>query len=186
MKVSCPLRTLCVLCVFAVCLSLACSQNEQHPSGPAPEAPKEARVAKVVPAEGAGMNAMPAEEPMPGPPEESAAPPKSTVVYTGTVELSPGLKGVYPKGGSLFVVARDPKDPGAPAAAARLPLDSFPVPFRLTDANSMSGAPLGEHLDLLARLSASGAIGEKGAGDLEAKPVHGHPGEPVRLVLENP
>jgi len=187
MRGSFPLKVFGAIFALAVMVSLtACSQNEQHPSGPAPEAPKNARVAKVVPAEGAGMNAMPAEEPMPGPPEESAAPPKSTVVYEGTVELSPALKGAFPKGGSLFVIARDPKNPDAPAAAARLPLDSFPVPFRLTDANAMGGGPLGEHLELLAKLSASGAVDQKSAGDLEAKPVLSHPGEPARLVLEKP
>lgn len=172
--------------VFLVVNSfISCSQHEVQPSGAKPEAPKDARVAKVMVAEGSGMNAMPSEEPMPGPPEESAAP-KTGTAYEGTVELAPALGGAFPKGGSLFVIARDPQNPGAPVAAARLPLDSFPVPFRLSDANSMSGGPLGDHLELLAKLSASGAVDQQSEGDLEAKPVHGHPGEPVRLLLDKP
>jgi hypothetical protein len=137
------LLTLCALCVSAVALSLSCSQNEVHPSGPAPKAPENAREARPIAPQGAGMN-----------------------------------------DGALFVIARDPKDPAAPVAAMRLPVSAFPVPFTLTQAHSMTGQPLSDHLDLLAKYSASGAVDQNSDGDLEAASVHGHPGEPVVLVLE--
>lgn len=176
--------SLCALCALAVGLLLACSQNEVHPSGPAPEAPKNPRVAKIVPKEGSGMNQMAEPEPMPGPPEESAAPPKGGAVYHGEVALAPALKGDFPKGAVLFIVARDPKNPGAPVAAAKFQPSGFPLHFDLSDADSMSGSPLPGELELLAKLSKTGAVDKSSPEDLEAAPVHARAGTITTLVLE--
>lgn len=159
------------LCVLVVLLfSSSCSQNESYPSGPAPEAPTATREARVVQKEGEGMNQVAALKSPEG------------VVYEGVVELAPGLE--VPAGAAIFVMARDPSNPGVPVAALKLAADRFPLPFRLTDKNAMSGEPLPDHLELLAKLSATGMLGGTDPRDLEAKPVHGHPGEAVRLVLE--
>lgn len=176
MRASFSTRTLCALCVLAVFLFISCSQNEVHPSGAAPRPPQNARESKPVAKQGAGMNEVAA-------PQE-APPPAAVADYRGTVELSPALSGAVPAGGALFIIARDPNNPGAPVAALRLPVSTFPAPFTLTQAHSMTGEPLSDHLEILAKFSASGAVDQKSEGDLEAKPVHGHPGEPLVLVLE--
>lgn len=170
MKWHLSLKSLCVLCVLAVSLFLSCSQNESHPSGPAPEAPTATREARIVQKEGEGMNQVAAPKAPEG------------VVYEGVVELAQGLE--VPAGAAIFVMAQDPNRPGAPVAAIKLPATHFPLPFRLTDENAMGSEPLPDHLELLAKLSASGMLGGSDPRDLETKPVHGHPGEAVRLVLE--
>ncbi len=178
-------RPLTVLVAAGVCatllLSPACSQNEIHPSGPAPEAPKNPRVARVVPKEGSGMNPMPAEEPAPAPAKESQA--RGELVYHGEVSLAPELKGRFPKGAVLFIVARDPRDPASPLAARKVEAASFPLHFDLSDADSMTGSPLPAEVELLAKLSATGAVDVPSPEDLEAGPVRAWPGAPAVLVL---
>lgn len=165
----CRLLALC-LGVFVASSLLACSQNEIHPSGPAPAAPTPTREARIVEKEGSGMNQVAAPK---GP---------EGVEYRGIVEVAPGAE--VPPGAALFVMARDPSNPGTPIAAVKLPADAFPLPFRLTDKDVMGGTSLPDHLEILAKLSATGSVGGSDPRDLEAKPVHGHPGEPVRLLLE--
>lgn len=74
------------------------------------------------------------------------------------VTLSPKLAGAVPAGAALFVAARDPKAPGPPFAAKRLPAE-FPLDVELTAANAMLPSrhiTAGQTLDVVARVALGG------------------------------
>ena len=74
------------------------------------------------------------------------------------VTLSPKLKSSVPAGAVLFVAARDPKAPGPPFAATRLPAQ-FPQDVELTAANAMLPSrriAKGQLLDVVARIALGG------------------------------
>jgi len=74
------------------------------------------------------------------------------------VTLSPQLKSSVPPGSVLFVAARDPKAPGPPFAAKRLPAQ-FPLDVELTAANAMLPSrhiAKGQLLDVVARVALGG------------------------------
>ncbi|MEJ0084086.1 MAG: hypothetical protein WDO72_00240 [Pseudomonadota bacterium] len=74
------------------------------------------------------------------------------------VTLAPQLKAKVPPGSVLFVAARDPKAPGPPFAATRLPAQ-FPQDVELTAANAMLPSrriSAGQQLDVVARVALGG------------------------------
>ena len=74
------------------------------------------------------------------------------------ITLSPKLAASIPPGAVLFVAARDPKAPGPPFAATRLPAQ-FPQDVVLTTANAMLPSrhiSKGQTLDVVARIALGG------------------------------
>jgi cytochrome c-type biogenesis protein CcmH len=74
------------------------------------------------------------------------------------VTLSPKLAASVPPGSVLFVAARDPKAPGPPFAATRLPAQ-FPLDVELTAANAMLPSrriSKGQLLEVVARVALGG------------------------------
>lgn len=74
------------------------------------------------------------------------------------VTLSPSLAASVPAGATLFVAARDPKQPGPPFAVKRLPA-SFPVDVDLSAADAMLDTrriAAGQRLEVVARVALGG------------------------------
>jgi cytochrome c-type biogenesis protein CcmH len=74
------------------------------------------------------------------------------------VSLSPQLAAAIPRGAVVFVAARDPKAPGPPFAAKRLPAE-FPLDVELTAADAMMPSrhiSKGQVLDVVARVALGG------------------------------
>jgi cytochrome c-type biogenesis protein CcmH len=75
----------------------------------------------------------------------------------GVVDLDPSLRGQLPSGTVVFVMLREAGfGAGPPIAAKRLSAASFPIPFEITDADSMRGDPLPKEVLLEARADADG------------------------------
>jgi tetratricopeptide (TPR) repeat protein len=102
-------------------------------------------------ASGSGPEAGPAEEP------PLTAPARGGQRVAGTVDLDPSLKGQVAAGTVIFVTLREAGfGAGPPVAAKRLLAGSFPVPFEITDADSMRGEPLPKEVLLEARADSDG------------------------------
>jgi cytochrome c-type biogenesis protein CcmH len=74
------------------------------------------------------------------------------------VTLAPALAASVPQGAALFVAARDPKAPGPPFAAKRLPA-VFPVDVELSAADAMLPSrriTAGQRLEIVARVALGG------------------------------
>ncbi len=74
------------------------------------------------------------------------------------VSVAPELAARVPAGALLFVAARDPKSPGPPFAAKRLPA-RFPVDVELTPADAMLESrriTSGQQLEVVARVALGG------------------------------
>ena len=74
------------------------------------------------------------------------------------ITLAPGLSAKVPAGAALFVAARDPKMPGPPFAAKRLPA-VFPVDVELSGADAMLESrriAAGQQLEVVARVALGG------------------------------
>ena len=74
------------------------------------------------------------------------------------VSVAPELAARVPAGALLFVAARDPKAPGPPFAAKRLPA-RFPVDVELTPADAMLESrriTAGQQLEVVARVALGG------------------------------
>jgi len=84
----------------------------------------------------------------------------------------------------LFVIARSSAGDVRPVAAVKLLPETFPVAFRITGADSMTGEALPAEADLLIRLDGDGDISTRGEQDLSAGPVRARAGEPVSLLLK--
>jgi cytochrome c-type biogenesis protein CcmH len=111
------------------------------------------------PADAAG-----AQQDKPGASSGSGA--SSTAAVRVTVKLAPALGAAVPPSMPLFVIVRDPKQPGPPLAVKRLS-SQFPQTVELTTADSMiagrSFAP-DQQVEVVARIARSGsALG--GTGD---------------------
>lgn len=92
-----------------------------------------------------------------GAPAESAAPTDGARVVVH-VTLAPALASKVPAGALLFVAARDPKAPGPPFAAKRLPA-TFPVDVELSAADAMMPSrriTAGQQLEVVARIALGG------------------------------
>jgi cytochrome c-type biogenesis protein CcmH len=74
------------------------------------------------------------------------------------VTLAPALANKVPAGALLFVAARDPRQPGPPFAAKRLPA-TFPVDVELSAADAMLESrriAAGQQLEIVARVALGG------------------------------
>jgi hypothetical protein len=75
----------------------------------------------------------------------------------GVIDLDPSIKASTPAGGVVFVMVRDASfGAGPPLAAKRLVASSFPLPFEVSEADSMTGEDLPADLLVEARLDADG------------------------------
>jgi cytochrome c-type biogenesis protein CcmH len=96
-----------------------------------------------------------ASEPPLSAPARAAAPGAGRVA--GVVDLDPSLLGRLPSGTVVFVMLREAGfGAGPPIAAKRLSASSFPIPFEISDADSMRGDPLPKEVLLEARADADG------------------------------
>ena len=93
----------------------------------------------------------------------------SAAAVSGVVSLSAALKARAPAGATLFIVAKAVDSPGPPVAVYRTTVSSWPVPFNLTDAQSMLP---GRSLSTVGRVSVEARISQSGQplpapGDLQ-------------------
>jgi len=101
------------------------------------------------------MDGAPAE---PGAPAEQGAAAEQGAKVAVHVTLAPSLAAKVPAGALLFVAARDPKAPGPPFAAKRLPA-TFPVDVELSAADAMLPSrriASGQQLEIVARVALGG------------------------------
>src|SRR5262249_55542821 len=106
----------------------------------------------------------------------------------GEVSLSPALSAKASAGATLFVVAKAVDSPGPPVAVWRTTVDSWPVKFELTDAQSMLP---GRNLSSVGRVKIEARISRSrqpmpAAGDLQGSTDAINPtdGKPLRIVIE--
>jgi cytochrome c-type biogenesis protein CcmH len=74
------------------------------------------------------------------------------------VTLAPGMESKVPAGATLFVAARDPRQPGPPFAVKRLPA-TFPVDVELSAGDAMLESrriAAGQQLEVVARVALGG------------------------------
>lgn len=106
----------------------------------------------------------------------------------GSVSLSEAAAELVQPDDTVFVFARPPGQPGAPVAVVRKSAATWPLEFRLTDAQSMAdGMRLSDHEQVVitARISRRGNA-DATLRSLEAKsmPVDVASAAPVRLTIE--
>jgi hypothetical protein len=103
------------------------------------------------------------------------------------IAIAPALAGQVTPGTPLFVLARDPTNPGPPLAAKRLSDVKFPLDVVLTDADAMAegrNVSAAKQLTIVARFSKSG-MPMASSGDLYGE-VRYDPatGRPVELTID--
>jgi len=110
------------------------------------------------------------------------------IAVSGTVRLSDAARSLVQPTDTVFIFARAPGQGGAPAAVMQTNASSWPIEFRLTDAQSMVAGMSLSGLDevvVTARITRGGGPSEAVQG-LEAHsgnvPVNG--GEPIDLIIE--
>jgi cytochrome c-type biogenesis protein CcmH len=114
----------------------------------AEEPPPEGNPHAAVPPPGAAAAAVPAREP--------AAGGGGARQIVGRIELDPALQG-RTAGGVIFLMVRAPgEEAGMPLAVERLTPTSFPLRFEIGEANSMTGQPLPDEVEVEARLDSDG------------------------------
>jgi cytochrome c-type biogenesis protein CcmH len=124
-------------------------------------------------------------------PEAAPAPAAAVAAGPGTVtvrvRLSPALASKVPAGAPLFVLARDPSQPGPPFAAKRFTTPSLPLEVHLSEADAMMPArtvKTANSLVIVARYSVSG-MPSGGSGDLYGEvPYDIKKGQAVDLVID--
>jgi cytochrome c-type biogenesis protein CcmH len=90
--------------------------------------------------------------------QQGSAPTTGTARISVHVTVAPALAAKLPAGATLFVLARDPKQPGPPFAVKRLPA-SFPVDVELSAADAMMESrriAAGQQLEVVARVALGG------------------------------
>jgi cytochrome c-type biogenesis protein CcmH len=121
----------------------------------------------------------------------AAAPGAAPAAAPGSVPvriaIAPALAGQVTPGTPLFVLARDPTNPGPPLAAKRLSDVKFPLDVVLTDADAMAegrNVSAAKQLTIVARFSKSG-MPMASSGDLYGE-VRYDPatGRPVELTID--
>jgi len=120
-------------------------------------------------------------------PASVAAPAGSPGSVTVHVTVSPSLAARVPPGTPLFVLARDPTQPGPPFAAKRFPQAALPMDVVLTDQDSMMPTRTlknAQQLVIVARYSTSG-MPTAASGDLYGEvPYDLAAGRPVDLLID--
>jgi cytochrome c-type biogenesis protein CcmH len=149
--------------------------DQQLGKGPDPELAKYAQGAPPPAPE-----AVAAAAPVTGP---AAAP----GVVTVRVRVSPALAAKLPSGAPLFVLARDPTQPGPPFGAKRFPSAALPMQVQLTEQDSMMPTRTikdAKQLVIVARFSTSG-MPTQASGDLYGEvPYDLKKGKAVDLVID--
>lgn len=82
-------------------------------------------------------------------------------VVAGRISLSPAAQQLVQADDTVFIFARPPGQAGAPVAVTRKPADTWPLEFRLTDAQSMTnGVRLSDYEQVIvtARVSPGGDV----------------------------
>lgn len=98
-------------------------------------------------------------------PREPAAP---APIVAGTVSLAAGTGGGAGQPGALFVIVR--QGSGPPLAVKRIESPRFPLAYTVGPEDVMvAGRPVDGEVEVLARLSRSGAAGPARPGDLEGR-----------------
>jgi cytochrome c-type biogenesis protein CcmH len=119
-----------------------------------------------------------------------AAPPAATGTagtVTVRVKLGPAVAGKVPPGALLFVLARDPTQPGPPFAVKRLPAAHLPLDVVLTEQDAMLPArtiKTAKQLLIVARFSVSG-MPTASSGDVYGEiPYDLASAKPVDLLID--
>lgn len=177
------------LALAAAALATAC-KDAPRPVPPGEPSPTPGRFKPMTSRDGQAVapSAMPgpAQELPPGhPPLDTApsnAPPLASEAVSGTVALSPKLKGR--QGQVLYIVARNAAN-GQIVAVRKEDAVRFPVSFRISGADAMTaGTPFVGPFDITARLSKTGDA-MPGAGDVEGTVKGVAPGaENVTVTLD--
>jgi len=126
-----------------------------------------------------------------GAPATGAAAPPAAAGGPGTVtvrvKLAPALAAKVPAGAPLFVLARDPTQPGPPFAAKRFAGAALPLEVVLTEQDAMMPArtiKTAKQLVIVARFSASG-MPQQARGDLYGEVTYDLAGgKPVDLLID--
>ena len=116
----------------------------------------------------------------------TAAPAPSGMTVHVTVEVAPALKAKIPAGAPLFVLARDPTQPGPPFAAKRLTDVRLPLELDLSEQDAMMpGRTIkdAQQLMIVARYSASGQP-QQASGDVYGQATVAKGGKSVRIVID--
>lgn len=105
------------------------------------------------------------------------------------LKIAPGLAGQVPAGAPLFVLAKDPTNPGPPLAVKRLSDARFPLDLTLSDADAMAAGRTissAKQLTIVARFSKSGMpMAQSGDvyGEIALDPAKAA-GKPVDLTID--
>jgi cytochrome c-type biogenesis protein CcmH len=102
------------------------------------------------------------------------------------IEVAPGMKGKVPPGAPLFVLARDPTQPGPPFAAKRLAAAALPLDLELTEQDAMMpGRTIKDahQLVIVARYSASGQP-QQASGDVYGQAAVTAGASSVRITID--
>ncbi len=103
------------------------------------------------------------------------------------VKVAPALAGKIPPGAPLFVLARDPSQPGPPFGAKRFAGAALPMEVVLTEQDAMMpGRTIkdAKQLTIVARFSASG-MPQQSSGDLYGEVAYDlASGKPVDLLID--
>jgi cytochrome c-type biogenesis protein CcmH len=106
---------------------------------------------------------------------------------SGTVDLDPSLKNTLSPGAILFVFARAAGATEGPPVAVKRLRATFPAPFELSEADSMMGQALPDHLLIEARLDSDGDPTTRPPTDPKARLDKVKVGRTdVRLILKRP
>jgi len=121
---------------------------------------------------------------------QAAAPPPASSSSGMTVhvhiDLSPQLKGKIPPGAPLFVLARDPSQPGPPFAAKRIATAALPLDLDLSEQDAMMpGRTIKDahQLMIVARFSASGQP-QQASGDVYGQAAVSAGAKSVKITID--
>ena len=147
--------------------------------------PELAKLASAIPPPPAAATMGPARPPAADGRGAAAASGPGTV--TVHVKVSPALAGKIPPGAPLFVLARDPSQPGPPFGAKRFAGAALPMEVVLTEQDAMMpGRTIkdAKQLTIVARFSASG-MPQQSSGDLYGEVAYDlASGKPVDLLID--
>jgi cytochrome c-type biogenesis protein CcmH len=130
---------------------------------------------------------MAAAAPAPAATSAPAAAPPGPGMVSVRVRVSPALAAKVPAGAPLFVLARDPTQPGPPFGAKRIADAALPLEVRLTEQDAMMPVrtiKTAKQLVIVARYSLSG-MPSAASGDLYGEvPYDLKSGRLVELVID--
>ena len=157
-------------CLLAVA---GCSQNFEKGDVNPPPRPMAAKVANphVAVPQAAPKGMTPMSERTYGGAQAAAVPEGKSI--SGTITLSPELAGRVPEGATLFVMAKERLQGGAPYAVHRIPVPAFPYTYSLSQADVLpmfgEGLQLADidEMYIVVRVDQDGRVGPPDPGDME-------------------